>query len=73
VVHFNNLRLSEKARGAVRGTSCWRVSGCTSRWKRGSERVASAGGQVDPVECNTVDGGMEDEVIEVKATEEFFW
>ena len=35
VVHFNNLRLSEEARGTVRGTSCWRVSGCTSRWKRG--------------------------------------
>lgn len=35
VVHFNNLRLSEEAPGTVRGTSCWRVSGCTSRWKQG--------------------------------------
>ena len=37
-----------------------------------SERVASAGGQVEPVEYNTGDGGTEDEVIEVEATEDFF-
>ena len=37
-----------------------------------SERVAPADGEVEPVESNTVDGGTEDEVIRVEATEEFF-
>ena len=37
-----------------------------------SERVAPAGGEVEPVESDTVDGGTEDEVIGVEAAEEFF-
>lgn len=37
-----------------------------------SERVAPAGGEVEPVESNTVDGGTEDEIIAVEATKKFF-
>ena len=33
-----------------------------------SERVAPTGGEVEPVESNTVDGGTEDEIIRVEAT-----
>ena len=37
-----------------------------------SERVAPTGGEVEPEESNTVDGGTEDEIIRAEATEEFF-
>ena len=36
-----------------------------------SERAAPAGGEVEPVEPGTVEGGTEDEAIKVEATEEF--
>ena len=72
VVHFNNLQLYQKRQEApleepVAGGSVDVLQGGSEK----SERVAPAGGEVEPVEPGTVEGGTEDEVIEVEATEEF--
>ena len=73
VVHFNNLRLYQRRQEAQLGEP---VPGESVNAPQGgskeSERVAPAGGEVEPVESNTVDGGTEDEVIGVEATEELF-
>ena len=71
VVHFNNLRLYQKRQGAqlegpVAGGSVDAPQGGIKE----RERVAPAGGDVEPVEPDTVDGGTEDEVIGVEAAEE---
>ena len=73
VVHFNNLRLYQKRQEAPLGEP---VAGGSVHAPQGgseeSEQVAPAGGEVEPVEPDTVDGGTEDEVIGVEAAKEFF-
>ena len=73
VVHFNNLRLYQKRQEAQLGEPV--AGGSVDAPQGGSEesgRAAPAGGEVEPVESDTVDGGTEDEVIGVEAAEEFF-
>ena len=72
VVHFNNLRLYQKRQGAsleepVAGGSVDVPQGGSKE----SERVPPDDGEMESVEPGTVEGGTEDEVIGVEATEEF--
>ena len=73
VFHFNNLRLYQKRQEAQLGEP---VAGGSVDAPQGgskeSEQAVLAGGDVEPVESDTVDGGTEDEVIGVEAAEEFF-
>ena len=73
MVHFNNLWLYQRGQEAQLGEQVARGSVDVPQGRsEESERVAPAGGEVEPVESNTVDGGTEDEIIGVEATEEFF-
>ena len=73
VVHFNNLRLYQKRQEAQLGKPV--AGGSVDASQGGSEETelaAPAGGELEPVESDTVDGGTEDEVIGVEAAKEFF-
>lgn len=73
VVHFNNLRLYQRGQEAQVGKPV--AGGCVYAPQGGSEeseRVAPAGGEVEPVESNSFDGGTEDEFIGLRLQKSFF-
>ena len=72
VVHFNNLRLYQKRQEAQLGEPV--AGGSVDAPQGGSEEsewAAPAGGEVEPVESDTVDGGTEDEVIGLRLQRSF--